>query len=84
MKEQIRIFSRAETICGLHGSALTNILWAPPGCRVLELCADNFILGSFEWLARCLNQPHDFLMFPGDRHRMIKVDLERLRHVVKG
>jgi hypothetical protein len=79
VKEQIRIFSQAEAVCGLHGSALTNILWAPPGCRVLELCADNFILGSFEWLARCLNQPHSYLMFPGDFHRRIFVGVDGLR-----
>jgi hypothetical protein len=79
VKEQIRIFSQAEAVCGLHGSALTNLLWAPPGCRVLELCADNFILGSFEWLARCLNLPHDFLVFSGDSRRMINVEMELLR-----
>ncbi len=78
VKEQIRIFSQAEAVCGLHGSALTNILWAPSGCRVLEFCADNFILGSFEWLARCLDMPHKFLMLPGNRNKQISVGLQQL------
>lgn len=79
VRGQIALFSRAEAVCGLHGSALTNILWAPPGCRVLELCADNFLLGSFEWLARCLNQPHNSLIFPGNSKKMIHVDCTALK-----
>lgn len=79
VKNQIQLFSQASAVCGLHGSALTNILWAPAGCYVLELCADNFILGSFEWLARCLGQPHSYMILKGSRRRKVAVDLEALQ-----
>ena len=76
--EQMGMFMQANAICSVHGSALTNLLWASKGCKVLELCADNFILGGFEWLARYLEMDHDYLMFEGDPNLMVKVDLERL------
>ncbi|MCF7849379.1 MAG: glycosyltransferase family 61 protein [Kiritimatiellales bacterium] len=78
LREQMGWFSKASVVCGGHGSALTNLLWASPGCRVLELCGDNFVLGSFEWLARCLDLEHSFLLFEGDHRLAFKIDLRRL------
>jgi len=80
--DQIRVFSQADAVCGAHGSALTNLLWMKPGARVIELLADNFMLGAFEWLARCVGLKHDFLIFPGDHRLSFEVDLGRLEEVV--
>ena len=35
--EQQSIFSQAEAIIAPHGAALTNLLWAQPGARVLDI-----------------------------------------------
>jgi hypothetical protein len=34
--EQCSLFSNAEWIVSIHGAGLTNVLFAPAGCRVLE------------------------------------------------
>src|SRR5437588_476314 len=35
--EQVELFSQAEAVVGPHGSALTNIVFAPPGCVVVDM-----------------------------------------------
>ncbi len=35
--EQLRIFAGADVIAGEHGAAHTNVLFAPPGCLVIEI-----------------------------------------------
>jgi hypothetical protein len=41
--DQIRLFSSARGIAGLHGAGLANMIWTPPGCRIVEL----FPAGAF-------------------------------------
>lgn len=43
LADQIRLFSSARAIAGLHGAGLANMIWAPPGCRIVEL----FPAGAF-------------------------------------
>ena len=43
VQEQINCFSEAEVIVSPHGAALTNLVFAPPGVRVLELFANNYV-----------------------------------------
>lgn len=33
---QIALFTEAERVAGIHGAGFANIVFAPPGCRVLE------------------------------------------------
>jgi len=37
--EQMALFRAARLVVGVHGAGLTNLLFAPRGCRVLELFA---------------------------------------------
>jgi hypothetical protein len=37
LDEQIAAFAEAAYVAGVHGAGLTNILFAPPGLRVLEI-----------------------------------------------
>ena len=76
VKQQMGLFQQARAVCGVHGSALTNLLWMTPKARVLECCPDNFLLGSFEWLARCIGLEHDFMVLPGDAAFRGKVPLD--------
>jgi hypothetical protein len=76
--QQIELFSKAEAVVGLHGSALGNLLWCSPGCTVIELNPDNFLAGAFEIVARILNVHHDFIVCPGDHRSHITVDLATL------
>jgi hypothetical protein len=76
--DQIALFKNAEAVIGIHGSALTNLLWSSPGSTAIELVAENFMAGAFEWVARQNGVRHDFLICPADHRSCIKVDLELL------
>ena len=35
--EQVALHQRADVIVGVHGAGLANVLWARPGCHVIEI-----------------------------------------------
>jgi capsular polysaccharide biosynthesis protein len=80
--DQIALFRDAEAIAGLHGSALTNLLWCSPDAQVLEFVPENFMAGAFEWLARANDLRHDFLVCEADYKNNIRVDLIQLDRII--
>ena len=58
-EEQIEAFSEAEAVVGAHGAGLTNILFAPEGCRVLELFPPRGGTAAFACLVNALNHDYD-------------------------
>ena len=58
---QVAAFSGAECIVAPHGAATTNILFAPPGCRVLELFAPSGGTVGYFLLATALGHEYDLL-----------------------
>jgi capsular polysaccharide biosynthesis protein len=77
--DQIALFRDAESIAGLHGSALTNLLWCSPGASVIEFTPLNFMSGAFEWLAKSNGLNHEHLVCASKRIADIHVDIELLR-----
>lgn len=59
--DQIRLFSEAGVIIGPHGAGLTNILFAPEGCKILEFFQPSYILASTYKIATCLGQEYWYL-----------------------
>lgn len=49
--EQMRISSRASRIAGIHGAAMTNIMWARPGTPILEIFERSYLNGCYEQIA---------------------------------
>lgn len=47
LNEQIEIISSAAAVAGLHGAGLTNILFAKPGIKVVELFPPNVFNDCF-------------------------------------
>lgn len=41
VEEQMGAISNAQIIVGLHGSQLTNMIWAPPSATVIEIVPDD-------------------------------------------
>jgi len=47
VRDQIDHFAAADAIVGLHGAALTNLVFAKPGARVLEIFAPSYVKHCF-------------------------------------
>lgn len=41
-EEQVRIFSTADIVVSAHGSALANLIFAPRGCKVVDILHDSW------------------------------------------
>jgi capsular polysaccharide biosynthesis protein len=80
--DQIALFRDADAIAGLHGSALSNLVWCSPGCHVLEFVSQNFKSGAFEWLSMSTSLRHDHLMSICEKHGMITLQLNSLKESI--
>ena len=56
--DQVRIHSQARVIAGPHGAAFTNMLWAPEGCRVIEIAHATYQPSYYGSLATALGHEH--------------------------
>jgi len=83
LAQQIGLFSQAEAVCGIHGAAFANLVWCPPGCRVIELLADAYINPCYEWIAECVRARYEFHIFPSDVSLNAKVSIDLLRKRLK-
>lgn len=66
MAQQAKMFMNAELIVAPTGAALTNMLFAPPGCRILVLAAayDGATYDYFHHLAYSLGHDLSFVIGP--------------------
>jgi capsular polysaccharide biosynthesis protein len=60
--EQIQLFSQAEAIAGAHGAGLTNIVFAPVGCKVFELFGDTCVRPMYYQLAEVVGHTYWYLV----------------------
>lgn len=56
--QQIQLFSEAQCVAGPHGAGLTNILWCPPGARVLEFFEPSAIRRCYWSMCQVLGHTH--------------------------
>jgi capsular polysaccharide biosynthesis protein len=50
-REQLELASGAPAIAGIHGAAMSNILWARPGTPVLEIFQPAYLNACYEQIA---------------------------------
>jgi Glycosyltransferase 61 len=62
LQQQILLFGAADVIVGPHGAGMSNILWAPPDCKILELFGANCVRAMYYALADVLNQSYWYLI----------------------
>lgn len=55
---QVKLFSETGTVVGPHGAAFTNLLWAAPGARVLEIFEPGSVRRCYWSLCRALGHEH--------------------------
>jgi capsular polysaccharide biosynthesis protein len=57
--DQVRVFSECSVVLAPHGAGLTNILFAPDGCRVLEIHSPDYTRFHFWMMACTLGHSYD-------------------------
>jgi hypothetical protein len=64
LQEQISLFSQAQFIVGLHGAGLANVLFAPPGGRVLEFMSPlpEYVNACYYSLSSAVGQRYMYLL----------------------
>jgi Glycosyltransferase 61 len=55
---QIELYRDAKVLVGPHGSAFTNMVWAAPGARIVEMIPTTFDVEYHEHLAASLGHHH--------------------------
>jgi capsular polysaccharide biosynthesis protein len=63
-REQVELFSQAAFIAGAHGAGHANVLFAPPGCKVLDLFEPVYV-NSCYWTMSLASQ-HDYWYMFGE------------------
>lgn len=58
LQQQIDLFSEAGLLVGPLGAGMQNAMWAPRGCRVLDLVNVRYFSGTYWTLAESLHQPY--------------------------
>jgi capsular polysaccharide biosynthesis protein len=64
--EQINLFSQAHMIVGVHGAALTNLVFCSPGTYVLELFLQGWFTNAFYHISLIRNLYYGYLVCPKD------------------
>ena len=72
-REQIELFRGASAVVAPHGAALTNILFAPNECRVLELFASRGGGDKYGVLATALGQDYTALRDRGSTPAFLRI-----------
>lgn len=77
--EQIARFRAARLIVSPHGAGLTNLVFARPGARVVEIFPENFAKSPYWWLARRMGLTYTPVFGgPGDYHLRFDAAIERV------
>jgi len=86
VEEQIATFARAESIVAPHGAGLVHLMFAPPGCRLLEILPDHHRFAFFFRLAQARRLRYSMVLSrtepagEGDERavRSTSVDIDRV------
>jgi len=82
-REQIDRFHSADTIIAVHGAGLTNLIFARPGTRVIEIFPENFIKSTYWWISRQLGLHYTPLIGgPGNYDQHFAAPLDALENLL--
>lgn len=82
--DQVKLFAGADFIVSPHGAGLSNLIFAPPGARVIEFMPDMEMRPFFWMLSTKLG--HEYGMIPcpssdGGFNGRLKVDMGKLQRL---
>ena len=87
--EQIDLFACAEAVIGVHGAGLSNLVFAPAGCLVIEIAGQSYCPTMFEEIAAHRCHKYSRLLceqvengWPENSKKDIRLDNEQLVSLV--
>ena len=84
--EQIELFRHASFVIGAHGAALANLIFCPPGAKVIELAPESGYRPFFALISSKLELTHGILPCPatdGGFFGNLRVNQERLAALLR-
>jgi len=75
LAQQIAKARTAEVIIGLHGAGLANMIWANPGCTIIEISDEKHSAPYFAFDAQVLGH-HHHLVWLGEHTFQDPIDLD--------
>jgi hypothetical protein len=82
LEAQIRLFSSASMVVSPHGAGLSNLLFASPGCKVIELMPESEMRPFFCYIGARLEHTYGMLPCPthdGNFNGQMTVDIDKFR-----
>lgn len=77
---QVQLFSEADAIAGMFGSAYTNCVFCRPGCKVVAIMPEEYGLDGYqEWIAQVVRFDWHPIFIPGSYTYRFSVDLELVK-----
>jgi glycosyl transferase family 61 len=64
--EQVRLFASAEAVISPHGAGLSNIVFCPPGAKIIEFHPPRFVQTVYWFLAASCGQDYAMQIGRGD------------------
>ena len=87
--EQVDLFAHAEAVIGVHGAGLSNLVFAPAGCHVIEIAGQSYCPVMFEEIAAHCGHKYSRLLCeqvdngrPENSKKDIRLDDEQLAALV--
>lgn len=81
--DQVALSAGARAFFGVHGAAMTNILFAPPGAKVVEVFGRNFAKSVYLALAHMLGHAHTPVLGGADDGRQnFAADIDAVAHAL--
>lgn len=85
LKEQASLFAGAEAIVGPHGAGMTNILFSPPGARVVEIFPADKVKNTYFLLAKSLEQSYRGVIgSSGNRQEWFTIAARQVEQALEG
>ena len=71
---QVRLFSTARMIFGIHGAGLSNLIFSPPTCITVEIPIHNNTNPLFQEISAMMNRNHHTCGISCDYQGTITID----------
>jgi hypothetical protein len=79
-EKYIKLFTNAKLIIGAHGAGISNIIFAPPNCTIIEVYPEDWIRHVFMCISKQLGFNHYLLSSQNTRN--FKVDIDEILQLV--